>query len=355
MVLTLIDLFSGCGGITTGFENKGFSTLAAVEWDSTIAATYRKNHPNVILFENDIREVNPSEIMTQLHLHQGDLSVLSACAPCQPFSRQNKSKKEDSRTELILEVLPFVDVFKPSYVIMENVPGLNKGKNRIIVDQLITSLRNDFHYCVSGPFVVDAVNYGVPQFRKRLVILCSREGIQMVPPPPTHASPKEVARTGKEKWQTVGDAFQGIHRLASGQRSKSDPMHKARKHNSLNIERLRHIPKNGGSRKDLPERLQLACHKDTVGFNDVYGRMDFRKPSNTLTTGCTNITKGRYAHPTANRAITLREAARLQTFPDTYKFVGTFDQVSTQIGNAVPIKLAEVLAGYLRTLLIEQT
>lgn len=130
-------------------------------------------------------------------------------------------------------------------------------------------------------------------------------------------------------------------------------MHKARKHKPLSLERLRHIPHNGGSRDGLPFELQLACHKNgkNVGYHDVYGRMDFNRPSNTLTTGCTNFTKGRFAHPTSDRAITPREAARLQTFPDSYQFYGSYEQISAQIGNAVPVKLAEVFAHYFFELL----
>jgi DNA (cytosine-5)-methyltransferase 1 len=344
---TLIDLFSGCGGVTQGFKNQGYRTLAAVELDPVIAQTYKQNHPKVALYEDDIRNVEPAKVMERLKLQQGDLTVLSACAPCQPFSRQNKATKEDDRTKLILEVLPFVAIFRPKFIVMENVPGLNKGNNKVILDGLIKTLRDDHQYKVFGPFIVDAVNYGVPQFRKRLIMLCSRDDIALSIPAATHLSPKEAERTGKERWHTVQDAFIGISKLASGQKSNSDSLHHARKHTALNLERLSYIPKNGGSHKDLPKRLQLACHKKNVGYNDVYGRMNFGKPANTLTTGCTNLTKGRYAHPTANRAITPREAARLQTFPDHYKFNGNYDQISVQIGNAVPVLLAEVFAKYL--------
>jgi DNA (cytosine-5)-methyltransferase 1 len=345
---TLIDLFSGCGGVTQGFKNHGYRVLAAIELDPVIAKTYKQNHPKVVLYEEDIRNVDPRKVLEKIKLKAGDLTVLSACAPCQPFSRQNKTAKEDDRTKLILEVLPFVESFRPKFIIMENVPGLNKGKNKVILDELIKSLREDHHYKVFGPFIVDAVNYGIPQFRKRLILLCSRDDVVLSIPEATHFSLKEAEKTGKERWHTVHDAFIGIPKLASGQTSKSDPLHHARKHTPLNLERLSYISKNGGSRKDLPERLQLACHKNKkdVGYNDVYGRMNFGEPANTLTTGCTNLTKGRYAHPTANRAITPREAARLQTFSDQYKFSGNYDQISTQIGNAVPVKLAEVFAKY---------
>jgi DNA (cytosine-5)-methyltransferase 1 len=355
MTPTLIDLYAGCGGVTAGFKNQGFQVLAAVEWEHAAAQTYVQNHPKVKMYENDIRDIKPADVMEQLQLQPGELTVLSACAPCQPFSRQNRVNKDGGRTKLILEVLPFVEVFRPQFILMENVPGLNKGENKKILDQLDKALSENYGYKVSGPFIVDAVNYGVPQFRKRLIVLCSREDISLSVPDITHTAPKQAKKTGKKKWATVKGAFKGIGKLASGQQSKTDPLHKARKHTKLNLERLKYIPKNGGSRDSLPERLQLACHKnEAAGYKDVYGRMDFRRPANTLTTGCTNFTKGRYAHPTANRAITPREAARLQTFPDEYKFVGGYDQVSVQIGNAVPVLLAEAFAKYLLQFQVRQ-
>lgn len=343
---TLIDLFSGCGGVTQGFKDQGFRALAAVEWDSITARTYRKNHPEVMVYEDDIRDVQPKEMMIRCGLGQGELTVLSVCAPCQPFSSQNRLPREDDRTKLILEALRFVAVLRPKYILMENVPGLNKGQNKKILEKLTKALKDNLNYTVLDPRIVDAVNYGVPQFRKRLILLCSREPIHMSIPETTHVSPKE-ARHGKEIWRTVRDSFQGIKKLASGKKSRTDPLHQARDHTPLNLERLAHIPKNGGNRHSLPEHLQLACHKNGgTGYNDVYGRMDMNKPANTLTTGCTNFTRGRFAHPTANRAITLREAARLQTFSDTYQFEGNYDQISTQIGNAVPVGLATVFAKY---------
>ena len=346
MKLTLIDLFSGSGGVTQGFKNQGFQTLAAVEWDHIAAETYKTNHPNAVMYEKDIRKINPEEMRLRLNLSQGELTVLTACAPCQPFSRQTRLSKKDGRTQLILKVLPFVETFRPKYILMENVPGLNKGKNKAILNKLVKSLRSDHHYKVYGPFIIDAVSYGVPQFRKRLILLASRDDIVLSLPEETHVAPKHAKKLGKASWKTVKDAIQGIEKLRSGQKSKKDPLHRARKHTELNLERLKYIPKNGGSRHSLPEHLQLACHKEGIGYNDVYGRMEFRQPANTLTTGCTNFTKGRYAHPTANRAITPREAARLQTFPDQYQFLGNYDQLSVQIGNAVPVLLAEAFASY---------
>ncbi len=348
---SMVDLFAGCGGVTQGFKNKGFHVLAAVEFDPIVAKTYRLNHPEVLLYERDIREVDPQHVMQQCHLKSGELTVLSVCAPCQPFSRQNRTKRPDPRTTLILEALRFIAVMKPRFVFFENVPGLRR-RHQDILNRLIRGLE-DRGYAVSSPRVVDAVDYGVPQFRKRLILLAAADGEAPPFPEPTHISPDLALQTGKLPWRTVRHAFKGLPPLQSGEQDANDPLHKARKHHPLSLERLRHIPHNGGSRHSLPPHLQLNCHKNgkKVGYHDVYGRMDYQRPSNTLTTGCTNFTKGRFAHPEQDRAITPREAARLQTFPDSYRFYGTYEQISSQIGNAVPVLLAEAFADLFKRLL----
>lgn len=346
---TMIDLFSGCGGVTTGFKAKGFKVLAAVEFDRVTAQTYRLNHPEVALYVKDIRDISPEEIMARCKLGSGQLAVLSVCAPCQPFSKQNRYRNADERASLVLEAVRFVEALHPLFLFVENVPGLKQNPD--ILDRLVGDLEK-LDYRVSAPAIVDAVDYGVPQFRKRFILLGTCLDIELRIPEATHASPKEAARLGKKEWLTVRDAFVRLQNLSSGEESNTDPLHKARKHTPLSLERLRHIPHNGGSRDSLPIELQLACHRNgrNVGYHDVYGRLDFDRPSNTLTTGCTNFTKGRFAHPTSDRAITPREAARLQTFPDTYRFYGSYEQISTQIGNAVPVKLAEIFAYYFHEL-----
>lgn len=339
---TMIDLFSGCGGVTAGFKAKGFAVLAAVEFDPVTAQTYRLNHPEVALYVEDIRNISPEEMMERCEL-SGQLTVLSVCAPCQPFSKQNRYRNADERASLVLEAIRFVEILNPMFLFVENVPGLRQNPD--ILGKLLGDL-GELGYRVSDPAIVDAVDYGVPQFRKRFILLGTCLDVELSIPPSTHASPDEAARLGKGKWLTVKDAFAGLQDLKSGEESATDPLHKARKHTPLSLERLRYIPHNGGSRDNLPLELQLACHRNgrNIGYHDVYGRMDFNRPSNTLTTGCTNFTKGRFAHPTSDRAITPREAARLQTFPDSYRFHGSYEQISIQIGNAVPVRLAEVFA-----------
>ena len=342
---TMIDLFSGCGGVTTGFKAQGFTVVAAVEWNPVTAQTYRLNHPEVVVYVDDIRQISPQEMQKQCGLPQGHLTVLSVCAPCQPFSTHNRYRRADERASLVLETVRFVEALRPMFLFVENVPGIKHHPG--ILDRLLGDLEV-LGYRVSTSAIVDAVDYGVPQFRKRFILLSTRRDIELRIPDPLYASPSEATRLGKKEWRTVQDAFAGLEPLASGEASRTDPLHKARKHTPISLERLRHIPHNGGSRDSLPVELQLSCHRNgtNVGYHDVYGRLEFTKPSNTLTTGCTNLTKGRFAHPTSDRAITPREAARLQTFPDSYQFCGSYEQISAQIGNAVPVKLAEIFAHY---------
>ena len=147
---------------------------------------------------------------------------------------------------------------------------------------------------------------------------------------------------------SVREAIGDLPRLASGQADSDDALHFARKHQPIALERLRHIPKNGGSRTALPDLLRLECHRDHRGHPDVYGRMRWEEVAPTLTTGCTDLTRGRFAHPRDDRAITLREAARLQTFPDNYQFSGSAKAIAAQVGNSVPVRLIEELAPALR-------
>ncbi len=346
---TMIDLFSGCGGVTAGFKAAGFKVLAAVEFDPVTAQTYRLNHPEVVLYEEDIRIVSPEEIQERCELSDRHLSVLCICAPCQPFSRQNRYRSVDERALLVLEAIRFVKILRPLFLFVENVPGLKQ--NTDVLGKLLDEL-SGLGYKMPVSTIVDAVDYGVPQFRKRFILLGTCLDVELRIPEPMYVSPEEANELGKRRWLTVKDAFANLQDLHSGEASNIDPLHKARKHTLLSLERLKHIPHNGGSRDSLPIELQLDCHKNgsNIGYHDVYGRLDFNRPSNTLTTGCTNFTKGRFAHPISDRAITPREAARLQTFPDSYRFHGNYEQISAQIGNAVPVKLAEVFAHYFREL-----
>ncbi len=330
-----IDLFCGCGGVTEGLKQAGFTVVAAVDNDPICCNTYRANHPEVALIEKDICKTSARSL--KLLLGKRKLDLLVVCAPCQPFSSLNKSDKPDDRIYLILQAIRFAKALKPAYLLFENVPGLTK--NQSVVGTLKSELEK-LGYILSKPQQVDAADYQVPQRRVRCVIIASRKGTITIPAPTTPAGNRI----------TVRDAIGNLPDVDGVDKDKKDPLHIRRHHSDITIQRLQHIPHDGGSRSDLPDELVLPCHKklDDEGnmthYCDVYGRMHWDDVSPTLTTGCTDVTKGRYAHPCYDRAITLREAALLQTFPVRYQFCGNAGQIAKQIGNAVPVNLAKNLA-----------
>ena len=329
---TAIDLFCGCGGVSEGLKQAGFTVVAAVDNDPICCETYRLNHPEVSLIQKDIRKTSARSLKTILGKRKLDLLVV--CAPCQPFSRLNKSDKPDERVFLILQSIRFAKALRPQYVFFENVPGLTK--NQTVINQLTSEFTN-LGYKLSEAQQIDAADYDVPQRRIRCVIVAAKKETPSLPKPTTPAGHRITVRTA------IGD-------LTIAERSNpSDPLHVCRNHSDITIRRLQHISQDGGSRDELPEDLILPCHKklndagEMTHYCDVYGRMRWDAVAPTLTTGCTDVTKGRYAHPCYDRAITLREAALLQTFPREYQFYGNSGQIARQIGNAVPVNLARNL------------
>jgi len=335
---TAIDLFSGCGAVTEALKRRHFRVVGAVDNDPIACRTYRKNHPAVHLYEKDIRRVSPAAIRTEL-LEGRDLDLLVVCAPCQPFSSQGRRDRTDRRARLIFSAVRFASVLRPKVILFENVPGLASERFSKVLDELRRRL-NKADYRMGDPETADAADYGVPQRRQRCILIATRDGEPPRLPPPTTPS-------GKQK--TVRSAIRDLPRLRSGQQDADDALHFSRAHDPITLSRLSHIPKDGGGRFSLPKKLVLECHKDYSGHPDVYGRMFWDRVAPTLTTGCTDVTRGRFAHPSQNRAITLREAARLQTFHDSYEFEGTFSDIATQIGNAVPVRLIEEIAPVLRS------
>jgi len=330
--MTALDLFCGCGGMTAGLKNAGFRVLAAVDNDPAACATYSVNHGEVGLYCSDIRDIDPENLKTKF-FSQG-LDLMAVCAPCQPFSSQNRRKIRDPRSQLILQAVRFAETLLPAVIVFENVPGLAHKNSSPILAKLKDSLEAlDYH--LGEPQLVDAADYGVPQRRKRCVLFAS-----LGKKSPLMRTPK----TPEGKRLYVRDVFRGLSKLSQpGAKDSKDILHFAREHREIALRRLAHIPKDGGGRESLPPELCLACHKKGKSFPDVYGRMKWDDVAPTLTTGCTDITKGRFAHPDEDRAVTLREVARLQTFPDNFIFTGNSSEIARQIGNAVPVKLAEAL------------
>ena len=333
---TAIDLFCGSGAVTWGLKHAGFRVAAALDVDETACTTYRMNHPEVALFETDIKDADISKFRK---VCREEADVLAICAPCQPFSSQNRNRTTtDDRAELVLSALPFIEALRPAIVFLENVPGFGKEKTL----KKFSSALWDLGYNI-GPLVkIDAADLGISQRRQRVMLIAADE----------HRCRLQEAYQIEEKTRrSVAEAIQDLPKPAIGHNADLvDPLHYSRRHHAITLERLRHIPKNGGSRDSLPELLTLKCHKGVGAgsFPDTYGRMKWDDVAPTLTTGCTDLTKGRFVHPEHDRSITLREAARLQSFPDEYLFSGNDSQIAAQIGNAVPplmmAAIAEALA-----------
>lgn len=325
------DLFCGSGSVSSALASAGFRVAFAIDNDPSAKKTYIANHPSTSFFDKDIREVNSVDVLSSLQGHK--LSVLAVCAPCQPFSSQNRKRSDsDERAPLVLEALRFAKTLQPDTIWVENVPGIVRSEAK---QQLRTGLTK-LGYRFSEPIRVSATDLGVPQRRVRSIFVASKCDLVL-------------ARFEKLRTDFIGSpsptvkmAFYGLKPLSAGEQCPKDQLHRARRHAPITIQRLHAIPKDGGSRSALPDELQLACHRKLgdKSFPDVYGRMAWNTPAPTLTTGCTDVTRGRFAHPEQDRAITLREAARLQTFPDSYKFEGTPTQIARLIGNAVPYEMA---------------
>jgi DNA (cytosine-5)-methyltransferase 1 len=260
-------------------------------------------------------------ILESLAIEKGELDLLAGCPPCQGFSTtrtlNGHNKVIDDRNDLVFEFLRLVKGLLPRAVMLENVPGLAKD-DRIIRFQ--RSLRG-LGYSVDHR-VLDVADYGVPQRRHRVVLLAGRSGpIEFAKP----ARKRRTVRQAIEYLRPAGESGDAVHDL---------PEKRAKRIRNL----IAKVPKDGGSRADLPRRLRLKCHKTCDGFKDVYGRMAWDDVAPTLTTGCFNPSKGRFLHPEENRTITMREAAILQSFPRRYKFPAKLGKVAlaTQIGNALP-------------------
>ena len=319
--LTAVDLFSGCGGLTVGLKRAGFKVLGAVDVDVLSIKTYRANHKDVRIWETDVRNLKPAEIKFSLGLEKGTLDLLAGCPPCQGFSTirtlNGASVVDDPRNDLLFEFLRFVEALCPRAVMMENVPGLAEDDR---FAAFCTRMKKIGY--LGEHRILNAAEYGVPQRRRRLIYLA---GYQMEIPFAKRAC----------KVKTVENAIGNLPKAgASG-----DPVHDLPERRTQRImEMIRRIPKDGGSRSDLPEEDQLECHKRCNGFKDVYGRMAWGDVSPTITSGCFNPSKGRFLHPEEDRAITMREAALLQGFPRCYKFPTTHNKsaIALMIGNALP-------------------
>jgi DNA (cytosine-5)-methyltransferase 1 len=336
-----IDLFCGAGGLTRGLRNAGMSVILGIDNNESCRLTYEHNNRPTEFLCSDLRSVDAKDIRQRLAGRAGVPLLLAGCAPCQPFSTYQRSSRSTDLSRLLREVARMTEELQPEWVCIENVPGLARVRGFSTYYRFKVALGRQGYKFIDG--VIDAKWYGVPQNRRRLVLVASRVGVPSLPMP-THGK-------GKECYRTVRDAIGHLPKLTAGQRDPSVPNHGAADLAEVNLRRLRSTPRNGGGRMDWPESLALDCHKERTGHEDVYGRMRWDTPAPTLTCRCYSISNGRYGHPEQDRAISLREAASLQSFPEDYRFFGPSQKsIGEQIGNAVPVALAQAMGRHIMTL-----
>jgi len=349
--LKVIDLFSGCGGSALGFRNEGYEISVAVDIDKKASESFKLNFPEAFVFSSNISKLSGKELLRAGKIKSGNDVLLIACPPCQGFSsaRRVSQRLDDPRNNLVNEFLRIVEEIEPLAFVLENVPGLARGIGKPLFSQILQKLDELGYKTVYD--VVNAADYGVPQRRKRLVLLGTKDpDIDLNFPLPTHTDPNKSSEL--PVWNTVRNVLEDLPPLKAGETNINDSMHKSANLAEINIRRMKQTRHDGGDRTTWTEDLILECHKTTNGHRDVYGRMKWDSPSPTITGGCVMISKGRFGHPEQDRAISLREAARLQTFPDTFIFAGNFGDIAKQIGNAVPPLLAQRAAKELKRAII---
>jgi DNA (cytosine-5)-methyltransferase 1 len=339
-MIACVDLFCGLGGLTHGLIKGGVRVVAGIDVDPNCRFPYEHNN-TASFVETDVRSLSGEDLRALWE--GGKYSLLAGCAPCQPFSkysRTGRKSRRDSKWDLVADFGRLVQAAEPDFVTMENVPQL--------VDHEVFS---DFIHALSGYKVwwktIECAQYRVPQTRKRLVLLASRYGLVALP------APRLINEQGERP--TVRGAISHLKPIRAGGSDPNDALHTAPSLSPMNLQRIR-ASKPGGTWRDWDSALVAPCHVKSSGetYPSVYGRMEWDAPAPTITTQCYGYGNGRFGHPKQNRAISLREAALLQTFPDSYKFVKDgervrFNLLGRLIGNAVPVRLGEVIAETLLT------
>lgn len=336
--ISCVDLFCGAGGLTHGFVLEGLPVVAGIDLDPACRFPYEVNN-QARFVEHDISKVTAGELKALFG--DVDLTILAGCAPCQPFStyaQRYELDGKDGKWGLLYEFARLAKGVRPDVITMENVPTV--AKHEVFHDFVDTLKRLGYNVWFD---VVDSSRYGVPQMRRRMVLLASKHGdITMIEP--THDNPK-----------TVRQAIGRLRPLRAGEAAPRDKLHVTSTLSEKNLQRIK-ISKPGGTWRDWPDDLVAGCHRAESGrtYPGVYGRMEWDKPAPTITTQCYGFGNGRFGHPEQNRAISLREAAILQSFPRDYAFVPADGEVSFTalgrlIGNAVPVVLGRAIARSINT------
>ena len=332
-----IDLFCGAGGLSYGLKSAGIDVHAGIDLDPACEFPFEKNI-GAPFIRADIRKIVSGDL--RQYYPKGAISLLAGCAPCQPFSsfRRGTDNSGDEKWGLLLEFGRLVKELRPDLITMENVPGLAKQP---VFLKFLTDIEGE-GYSVKVKSIFGP-SYGLPQYRRRLVLIGSRIGPAYLP----------EATLKSDQYLCVKSAIHDLPPLKAGETDKADPLHRARALTPLNLRRIRSSVQ-GGTWRDWPDELRSPCHRKKTGasFQSVYARMSWDLPSPTITTQSFNFGTGRFGHPDQDRPISLREAAILQSFPKNYRFVATdadisFSNVGRLIGNAVPPALGKAIGAAL--------
>jgi len=344
MSLKVLDLFAGVGGFSNGFEQAGFTISAAVELDTSIAQSLKKNHINTKVYNKSILDISPSQIKEDV----GDIDIIIGGPPCQGFSLRGKRQGlSDDRNFLFKEFINNVAFFKPKYFVMENVPAILTDQKGYFKDEIIKQFES-LNYSVDVG-ILKASEFGVPQHRRRAIFIGKLNGQIKLP------------EGNKEKLITTWDAISDLAYLDSAQgefeseykleiqssyqkllrkNSKKLYNHKATNHSALAIDRLKRIPPECGK--------EYLVEKISSTFGKTWGRLEKNKPSPTIVTRFDTPSNGKNSHPFLHRAITVREAARIQSFSDDFIFYGNKTSIIKQVGNAVPPLMSKAIAIHIK-------
>ncbi|MEO6685909.1 MAG: DNA cytosine methyltransferase [Dyadobacter sp.] len=337
----LIDFFCGAGGMSCGFSQAGVTIVGGIDIENQFRDTYLANNPGASFIAQDIIQYKPEQLEQDLKIEKFDDDLIFiGCSPCQYWSKINTNRRQSYFTSnLLLDFQRFIKYFMPGHIVVENVPGLLNAKNNHVLLSFLDFLRftgYKFEYQI-----IRTDHYGVPQRRKRFVLMATRTSNKINFPLPVEDSQLTVRNF-------IGE-HNGFPKIPAGHKDLTDNMHTTSDLSELNIRRLKKTSEDGGTReawKDDDE-LQIDAYKGKGGdkiFKTIYGRLFWDKPSSTITTRFIATSCGRFAHPEENRGLSLREGATLQTFPKNYKFVGGLVSVAKQIGNAVPPEMARRIA-----------
>lgn len=364
---TAIDLFCGCGGISVGLQNSGFNVLAGIDIEKKYIASFRQNFTKAKALTTDITTVSAEDFMSIVGIVPGELNLLVGGPPCQGFSKNVPRKNrylEDPKNLLVKSFLDYCEKLKPEMVLMENVAEMKNGFEQKYSDEIISRLETA-GYAVTA-VVLNSADYGVPQKRRRAFFMGNRYGFKFTVPEPTHiAGTNHLLNTKKlNEHVNVWEAISDLPNLAHGESFEPNPYpthamtpyqkkirgnatilrnHVARQLAKVQYERLASL-KPGQGHKDLPEHL-----KTKGGYSGAYGRLTKDMIAPTITRWVFHPGSGRWGHPEDIRTLTIREVARIQSFPDSYEFVGSYNDQAGQLGNAVPPLLAEAIVKSMRT------